>query len=155
MEDRFLIDYDTEYKTEFIIDLEKQERLYTHDIVDVAHALSRLNKEINELRMENKQLKLNLRMFKSVNEFINNYGIEKAKEVWLQSEKTKTQSQNSKAIEVLEKVKNDIILNIPEEYGEIKTLPNGYSTYYIDRPTVITFINNQIAELRGKNEQMW
>lgn len=51
MEDRFLIDYDTKYKTEFIIDLEKQERLYTHDIVDVAHALSRLNKEINELRM--------------------------------------------------------------------------------------------------------
>lgn len=58
-------------------------------------------------------------------------------------------SQNSKAIEMLEQVKNDIILNIPDKYGEIKTLPNGHSTYYVDRPTVITFINNQITKLRG------
>lgn len=140
MEDRFLIDYDMEYKTEFIVDLERQERLYTHDVVDVAHALSRLNREINELRMENKQLKLDLRMFKSVNEFINNYGIEKAKEVLLQSEKTKIQSQNSKAIEVLGKLRQEFY--------------QPYSDDTTSAGRVVEKIDNQITKLRGENEQM-
>lgn len=136
MEDRFLIDYDMDYKTEFIVDLERQERLYTHDVVDVAHALSRLNRGINELRMENKQLKLDLRMFKSVNEFINNYGIEKAKEVLLQSEKTKIQSQNSKAIEVLERLRNFYDLESNSDWV--------VTCYELDG-----YINDQITELRG------
>lgn len=56
------------------------------------------------------------------------------------------QSQNSKAIEVLENLKKEI-LNIDK--SEIKTLDNGYSTLYVDRPEVIIKIDNQITELRG------
>lgn len=57
------------------------------------------------------------------------------------------QSQNQTAIEKLEKVK-DNILKIDKT--EIKTLENGYSTLYVDRPEIITIIDQQIKSLKGE-----
>ena len=65
--------------------------------------LAEVRKQLAEKEL--KQLKLDLRMYKSVNEFLNRYGIEKAREVLLQTEKTKYQDKISFALEQLEKVK--------------------------------------------------
>jgi len=51
------------------------------------------------------------------------------------------------AIAKLEEVKKDI-LGI--EKTEIKTLKNGYSTLYIDRPEIITIIDKHIKQLKEK-----
>ena len=57
------------------------------------------------------------------------------------------------AIQELEKVE-ELILKIDNNHTEIKTLKNGYSTLYVDSPTVISIIDQQIKELRGKNEEV-
>lgn len=53
------------------------------------------------------------------------------------------------AIQKLEKVK-ELILKIDNNHREIKTLKNGYSTLYIDSPTVMFIIDQQIKELKGE-----
>lgn len=55
------------------------------------------------------------------------------------------QSQNQKAIEKLEKVKESVL---EIDKIEINVLENGYSTLYCDRPEVITIIDNQIKKLK-------
>lgn len=90
-----------------------------------------LAEEVNELKQENQQLKENLVYEKNF---------------WRENNKILKQSQNEKAIEELEKIKISI-LNIPGKFGEIKTLANGYSTYYVDRTTIICKIDDQIKEL--------
>ena len=128
--------------------------------------LNQQDKRIKELEQENqqlkqqlankdkelKQLKLDLGMFKSVNEFLNRYGIEKAREVLLQTEKTKRQDKISFAVEQLEKVKallntdfESIISWIdPYEDGECLTS----MTY--NHNNTIKIIDNQINELKGE-----
>jgi len=56
------------------------------------------------------------------------------------------QSQKQLAIEELEKLEENIL---KIDKIEIKTLENGYSTLYCDRPEIITIIDNQIKELGG------
>ncbi len=60
------------------------------------------------------------------------------------SQRDKTQL----AIQELEKVE-ELILKIDNNHREIKTLKNGYSTLYIDSPTVMFIIDQQIKELSG------
>lgn len=57
---------------------------------------------------------------------------------------------NSRAIEQLEKVKEEI-LKISK--AEIKTLKNGYSTLYIDRSEVIVKIDHLINELKQVEDE--
>lgn len=60
------------------------------------------------------------------------------------------QSQKQLAIEKLQELKENIL---KIDKTEIKTLENGYSTLYVDRPEIINEINRQIKELGGgKNE---
>ena len=119
-----------------IKDLKSDIPYHTDDIIDL---LERKDAEI-------KQLKLDLGMFKSVNEFINGYGIEKAREVLLQTEKTKYQDKISFAIEQLEKVK-DIILN------ERKITSFKFDIFNKGKDTALFWLNeqidNQINELKG------
>ena len=51
------------------------------------------------------------------------------------------------AIVKLEEVKKDIL---KIDKTEIKTLKNGYSTLYVDRPEVITIIDQKIKQLKEK-----
>lgn len=102
--------------------------------------IAELEEQLAEKDKEIKCLKIDLGMYKSVNEFINNYGIEKAREVLLQSEKTKKQDKISFAIEQLEKVKNEIT--------PIFCVPNGiYSNLHNE---VFKTIDNQIKQLKDK-----
>ena len=60
--------------------------------------------------------------------------------------------QTQLAIQELEKVE-ELILKIDNNHTEIKTLKNGYSTLYVDSPTVISIIDQQIKELKGKKDE--
>jgi hypothetical protein len=86
-------------------------------------------------------------MFKSVNEFINKYGIDKAREVLLQSEKTKHQDKISFAFEQLEKVKEKI-LSYEKIYYQF--LENGAKipVFCVENFRVRQNINNQIKQLK-------
>ena len=66
--------------------------------------IEQLKQQLVEKEKELKQIKLDLGMFKSVNEFINEYGIKKAREVLLQTEKTKRQDKISFTIDILEEL---------------------------------------------------
>lgn len=121
------------------------------ELNDLLHNHERLYKrlyfveeQISYLESENRQLRRDLKMFKSVNEFINNYGIEKAREVLLQSEKTMISKLNTKAIEVLEDVKYHCM-------QESETLKYDFNTCV----GVVNYIDNQITKLRGgENENL-
>ena len=93
-----------------------------------------LKQQLAKKEKELKQLKLDLGMFKSVNEFINGYGIEKAREVLLQSEKTRNQT----AITELKKLK--------EEF-------NGFFSISIQQEMFDKYIDQQIAELKGETNE--
>lgn len=121
------------------------------DLEKIADFILDLQSQLVEKDKIIKQLKLDLGMFKSVNEFINHYGIEKAREVLLQSEKTKNQDKISFALEQLEKVKN-IILN------ERKITSFKFDTFNKGKDTALFWlneqINQQINELKGKVEDV-
>ena len=95
-----------------------------------------------------KQLKLDLGMYKSVNEFINVYGIEKAREVLLQTEQTKKQDKISFCVEQLEKVKENLKQE-DEDVWAVTGLPmdycKGYEKCYVN---TTHFIDNQIKQLK-------
>ena len=115
-----------------IVEKEEKEHsigMLNQHITDKAIEIERLGKEIEDLKTENmnifeysqkieqqlaekekeiKMLKLDLRMYKSVNEFLNRYGIEKAREVLLQTEKTKNQDKIEFAIEKFKWLKEKI-----------------------------------------------
>ena len=98
--------------------------------------ICQLKQQLAEKDKETKQLKFDLGMFKSVNEFINRYGIEKAREVLLQTEKTKNQDKILFCIDKLKKVK---------EYNATRVFSNSL----VDK-----FIDQQIEELRNNNEKI-
>ena len=79
---------------------------YYSTIDEYEKEIEQLKQQLAEKEKELKQLKLDLGMFKSVNEFLNSYGIEKAREVLLQTEKTKKQLKIEFAIAELEKVRD-------------------------------------------------
>lgn len=88
------------------IKLLEQDRVVICNTMDMyREKVEKLKQQLAEKEKEIKMLKLDLGMFKSVNEFLNGYGIEKAREVLLQTEKTKHQDKIEFAIAKLEKVK--------------------------------------------------
>ena len=101
---------------------EKEEELEDWEDGTIVEKLWHTQRQLAEKEQELKQLKFDLGMFKSVNEFINSYGIEKAREVLLQTEKTKRQDKISfcieKLTEVREYVKNCNSLDMVE--GEVR-----------------------------------
>lgn len=112
-----------------------------------------LQSQLAEKDKELKQVKLDLGMFKSVNEFINSYGIEKAREVLLQTKKTKNQDKISFALEQLEKVK-ELCKTKFEWWENSEWEGNIYdksdvSNAYFD---IEANIDQQIALLKGKVE---
>lgn len=104
--------------------------------------------ENQQLKQEVKQLKSDCSMYKSANYLINDIGIDKAREIMFQSEKKLKQSQNSKAIEVLEKVR-EIFIQSADEIGE------EYREDYFSLTlgNIKRIINNQITELRGEENE--
>ena len=101
-----------------------------------------MKEQLAEKDAEIKQLKLDLGMFRSVNEFLNGYGIEKAREVLLQTEKTKQQDKISFALEQLEKVRNEI-------HG-ICFFTCDFKCDEIMLEKSDKIIDNQIKELKGE-----
>ena len=87
---------------------------------EIKNQLADLEAKLAEKEEQAKQLKIDLRMYKSVNEFLNGYGIEKAREVLLQTEKTKQQDKISFAVEQLEKLK--VELHIIHTNGYLKAI---------------------------------
>ncbi len=98
-----------------------------------------LKQQLEEKDKEIKQLKLDLGMFKSVNEFINGYGIEKAREILLQTEKTKHQDKISFAVEQIVKTKETLIKFLQDE--------GFYENEWYD---LFDKIDLQIKELKGE-----
>lgn len=117
---------------------DENEQLQTK-ITDLQSQLAEKDKRI-------KQLKLDLGMFKSVNEFINGYGIEKAREVLLQTEKTKNQDKISFALEQLEKVKVQFVSEKWDLYDTSDLLEQVCEL----RNAQLKFIDNLINELKGE-----
>lgn len=119
----------------------------------------KLEQEIQELKQqlaeedkEVKQLKLDLGMFKSVNEFLNRYGIEKAREVLLQTEKTKNQDKILFALEQLEKVKELLNTDFESIISWIDPYEDGecLTSMTYNHNNTIKIIDNQIHELKGE-----
>lgn len=103
-----------------------------------------LKQQLAEKEKENKRLKFDLAMYRSANELINRFGIEKARDVMFQTEKTKKQGQIDYAVEQLEqlriKIKNrvkDWNTGIDYEFSDM--LPD-YDIY--------EEIDNQIEQLK-------
>ena len=96
-----------------------------------------LTEIINNLLEENNELKQQL--------------AEKEKEIEYQESMKilAVKNQNQTAIAELEKAKEKVL---KIDKTEIKTLENGYSTLYVDRPEIITIIDQQIAELKGEKK---
>ena len=93
-----------------------------------------VEKENQQFKEEIKQLKFDYAMYKSANYLINDVGIDKAREIMFQSEQQLKQSQNQKAIEVLEQVK--------EKFGYKYNSQLVISSNYL-----CDFIDSQIKEL--------
>ena len=70
--------------------------------------ISDLEDKLVERDKEISQLKINLGMFKSVNQFLNEYGFEKARKVLLSTESQKINDKVEFAIQQLERVKDFI-----------------------------------------------
>lgn len=128
------------YKSKYVECLDKQleRENATHNcLLQSKTILDNLKKENQQLKKEIKQLKFDCSMYRSVNYLINEFGIDKAREIMFQSEEKLKQSQNSKAIEVLERLRN--FYNSDSD-----------SDWIIDCCKLDEYIDNQITELRGK-----
>lgn len=102
---------------------DSQEELLTQKLAEN----SRLTQENQQLKKQKRELNLEAQKYYE-DAYCNNF-------------------QNQTAISELEKVKQNVL---KIDKTEIKTLENGYSTLYCDRPEVITIINNQIKQLKGE-----
>lgn len=110
-----------------------------------------LKQQLAEKEKENKRLKFDLAMYRSANELINRFGIEKARDVMFQTEKTKKQGQIDYAVEQLERLR-ELALN------HIREIANDFSEDADERlnqrhtihgcSTVITDINQLITEIK-------
>lgn len=120
--------------------LEEDLELSEKCCVEYEQEITELKQQLAEKEERVKQLKLDLGMFKSVNEFINGYGIEKAREVLLQTEKTKIQDKISFAVEKLKETKiyvdNQHFMN-----ARYKCEKKVYADIW-------NFVDNQIEELK-------
>ena len=96
--------------------------------------------QLEDIKKESKRLKFDLAMFKSVNEIINRYGIEKAREILFQTEITKKQDKISFAVAELKKTLSyaEDILN---EALKNSSLNNSFYDKLLDK------IDNQIENL--------
>lgn len=101
--------------------------------------LNEQDQKIKELKEEIKQLKFDCAMYKSANYLINEIGINKAREVFFQTEKIMIQKQNIKAVEVLEKVR--------KFYNT-----NSDSDWIIDLCELNEFVDNQIKRTWRRRE---
>lgn len=115
------------------------------DLEKIADFLLDLQSQLAEKDKIIKQLKLDLGMFKSVNEFINGYGIEKTREVLLQTEKTKNQDKISFCIEKLKSIKNELSNLIALRTNE---------TFLIDGKKFRDYINNEIELTKKENKNV-
>ena len=101
-----------------------------------------MKEQLAEKDAEIKQLKLDLGMFRSVNEFLNGYGIEKAREVLLQTEKTKQQDKISFAVEQLEQIRKEFEIKFKGYKWEDKMLVGKFCNITNE------IIDNTINELK-------
>lgn len=126
--------------------------VYEKQFIEQTNENCELKQQLAEKDKELKQLKLDLGMFKSVNEFINRYGIEKAREVLLQTEKTKRQDKISFAIEQLEKVKELLNTDFESIISWIDPYEDGecLTSMTYNHNNTIKMIDNQINELKGE-----
>ena len=132
-------------------------------ITDKAIEIERLGQEIEELKTENmnifeysqkieqelaeksketRMLKLELGMYKSVNNFLNTYGVEKAREVLMQTEKERSQDKIKFAVDNLKCLK--------EKIDNAKT----HKIDTIDTNELSEILNQQIKELKGENREI-
>ncbi|MBP3431870.1 MAG: hypothetical protein J6K39_03345 [Clostridia bacterium] len=80
--------------------------VFGQSVVDVLlDKIADLKAKIAEKDKEIKEIKIDLGMYKSVNQFLNEYGFEKAKKVLLSIEKQKTKDENLAAIAELHRLK--------------------------------------------------
>ena len=120
-----------------LVEMTKKYELASCPTGGLVDRVRNLELQLAEKDEELKQLKLDLGMFKSVNEFINRYGIEKAREVLLQTEKTKNQDKISFAVEVLK---------IAQDYVQ------QYVNNFDDMNDCLCAIDNQIKRLTHQHE---
>ena len=124
---------------------ESEKKLKDYELViklDIP-VIKQLEQQLAEKDEEIKQLKLDLGMFKSVNEFLNSYGIEKAREVLLQTEKTKHQDKISFCVEQLEMFRDTM--------EKINENNSGYIIRFSsmrDREKFHEALDNQIKQLK-------
>ena len=111
---------------------------------EIKNQLADLEAKLAEKEEQAKQLKIDLRMYKSVNEFLNGYGIEKAREVLLQTEKTKQQDKISFAVEQIIKTKETLIKFLQDE--------GFYENEWYD---LFDKIDNQINVLRNNKDGIY
>ena len=111
---------------------------------EIKNQLADLEAKLAEKEEQAKQLKIDLRMYKSVNEFLNGYGIEKAREVLLQTEKTKQQDKISFAVEQIIKTKETLIKFLQDE--------GFYENEWYD---LFDKIDNQINVLRNNKNGIY
>ena len=102
-QDQQIVDLEAKLK-----ESEKDKQFYFFENGEKGLKIRELKQQLAEKDNKIKQLRLDLGMFKSVNEFINRYGIEKAREVLLQTEKTKNQDNISFAIKQLKKLRFEL-----------------------------------------------
>ena len=132
--------------------LEEDLELSEKCCVEYEQEIQQLKQQLAEKDKELKQLKLDLGMFKSVNEFINRYGIEKAREVLLQTEKTKRQDKISFAVDQFEKVKELLNTDFESIISWIDPYEDGeyLTSMTYNHNNTIKIIENQINELKGE-----
>lgn len=110
---------------------------------EIKNQLADLEAKLAEKEEQAKQLKIDLRMYKSVNEFLNGYGVEKAREVLLQTEKTKQQDKISFAVEQLEQIRKEFEIKFKGCKWEDKMLVGKFCNITNE------IIDNQINVLRN------
>lgn len=112
------------------------------------------NKEFVACQNENEQLKQQLaekdKEIEKLKHFKVTIGTMGSNQVDISSTIYTDQSKTEFAIQQLQRAKESVL---KIDKTEIKTLENGYSTLYIDRPEVITILDQIIKELEGKCEK--
>ena len=120
---------------------EEIEELKTENM-DIFEYSQKIEQELAEKSKEAKMLKLELGMYKSVNNLLNTYGIEKAREVLMQTEKERNQDKIKFAIDNLRCLKEKIDNAKNHKLDAINT--NELSQ----------ILNQQIKELKGEKREI-
>lgn len=125
----------------------------TNKIINIKDTLNRQDKRIKELEKENQQLKEQLALKEELHIAYCSIENVKTKNGNLKEENQQLkQSQKQLAIEELEKLKEEMVLN-GNDYCEIRqgTSPHNPTDYaWFNYVVFIKFINNQIKSLKGE-----